>query len=51
MGINENNNVLGKDLNFKSSSVAGEFVCGSSCNGPSCWKTNDKITLKAWLAN
>lgn len=48
-GIDENNLVLKKDIVFKSSSVAGEFVCGSSCNGPSSWKTEKGITLKMWM--
>ena len=48
-GIDENNWVLKKDIVFKSSSVAGEFVCGSSCNGPSSWKTVEGTTLKMWM--
>ena len=38
--------ILPYDVEFSSSSVAGEFVSGSSCNGPSCWKSEDGITLK-----
>ena len=45
-GISDCNNTLTRDIEFKSSSVAGEFVSGRSCNGPSSWKTNDKVTLK-----
>lgn len=48
-GIDENNLVLKKDIVFKSSSVAGEFVCGSSCNGPSSWKNEEGATLKMWM--
>jgi len=48
-GIDENNLVLKKDIVFNSSSVAGEFVCGSSCNGPSSWKTEEGATLKMWM--
>ena len=42
---------LKTDIIFSSSSVAGEFVCGSSCNGPSSWKTENGITLKEWEKN
>lgn len=49
-GITEDNLMIAKDLIFKSSSVAGEFVCGSSCNGPSSWKTKEEVTLKEWMA-
>ena len=48
-GITEQNLTLIQDVSFKSSSVAGEFVCGSSCNGPSSWKTKDGTTLKEWM--
>lgn len=50
-GLTSDNCVLQKDLEFSSSTVAGEFVSGSSCNGPSSWKTKHKITLKEWLSN
>ncbi|MEF2619371.1 MAG: DUF4357 domain-containing protein [Clostridia bacterium] len=48
-GLNEKNNVLNKDIKFNSSSVAGEFVTGSSCNGPSSWKNEKGMKLKEWL--
>lgn len=32
-------NVLVKDIIFKSPSVAGEFVLGTSCNGKEKWKS------------
>lgn len=47
-GINTEQLMVRKDIAFNSSSVAGEFVCGSSCNGPSSWKTKDGTTLKDW---
>ena len=48
-GITTDQLTLKKDVVFNSSSVAGEFVCGSSCNGPSPWKTESGITLKEWM--
>ncbi len=48
-GLTEQNLTLSSDISFKSSSIAGEFVCGSSCNGPSSWKTKDGTTLKEWM--
>ena len=48
-GITTDQLMLKNDIVFKSSSVAGEFVCGSSCNGPSSWKTESGITLKEWM--
>ena len=48
-GITDDELTLKKDIAFNSSSVAGEFVCGSSCNGPSSWKTESGITLKEWM--
>ena len=50
-GISLNNSILKQDIVFKSSTVAGEFVCGSSCNGPSCWKNSDGLTIKEWMGN
>ena len=48
-GLSENNRILKEDMVFTSASVAGEFVCGSSCNGPSSWKTENGLTLKEVL--
>ena len=44
-GIKEDR-IVPNDIEFKSSSVAGEFVSGSSCNGPSLWKTKDGKMIK-----
>ncbi|MDO4526434.1 MAG: DUF4357 domain-containing protein [Bacteroidales bacterium] len=48
-GINNQNLELTSDLVFNSASVAGEFVAGSSCNGPSSWKNDKGVTLKEWM--
>jgi len=47
--ITDDQLTLKKDKAFNSPSVAGEFVCGSSCNGPSLWKTESGIALKEWM--
>ena len=49
-GLTATDLMLKNDVSFKSSSIAGEFVCGSSCNGPSSWKTKEGLTLKEWMA-
>ena len=49
-GITSDNLVLNKDIQFNSTTVAGEFVCGSSCNGPISWKTKEGITYKEWIS-
>ena len=48
-GINNQKLEVTCDLVFNSASVAGEFVVGSSCNGPSSWKTDNGVTLKEWM--
>ena len=48
-GINNQNLELTSDLVFNSASVAGEFVAGSSCNGPSSWINDKGVTLKEWM--
>lgn len=40
------NSILQKDIVFKSPSVAGEFVLGTSCNGREKWKTSDGSKLR-----
>lgn len=42
-------NVLTKDVYFKSSSTAANFVTGSSTNGLTAWKTEDGRKLKEVL--
>jgi hypothetical protein len=44
-GIVENN-VLLKDVAFKSASTAANFVTGSSTNGLTAWKTSDGKTIR-----
>lgn len=48
-GIDGSNLDLKNDITIKSSSVAGEFACGSRCNGRSSWKTEDGTILKTWM--
>ena len=43
-------NLVVKDMRFKSPSSAANFVTGSSTNGLIAWKTKDGKTLKAFLA-
>ncbi|MBR3108977.1 MAG: DUF4357 domain-containing protein [Clostridia bacterium] len=38
--------VLQKDVSFKSSSTAGNFVTGRSTNGPAVWKDENGTTIK-----
>lgn len=40
------NNILQEDIQFKSPSVAAQFVSGSSLNGLIVWKTEKKEPLK-----
>lgn len=40
------NNVVMKDVVFKSASTAANFVTGRSTNGLVTWKNNDNIKLK-----
>ena len=47
-GITDDDLTLKSDIVFSSSSVAGEFVSGCSCNGPASWKIKNGITLKEW---
>lgn len=44
------NNILKKDIEFKSASTAANFVTGSSTNGLIAWKDENGKTLKAILA-
>ena len=46
VGISDSNPVLEKDVPFKSSTAAGEFVCGSTCDGPFRWKTSDGVRMQ-----
>ncbi len=48
-GVIQDDLLLKFDITFNSSSTAGEFVRGGSCNGPSSWKTENGITLKEWI--
>lgn len=41
--------ILLRDMNFKSSSTAANFVMGSSTNGLRAWKTSDGIALGDYL--
>ncbi len=43
--------VLKEDLDFRSSSTAGNFVTGYSTDGPGSWKTKDGKTLKSILSD
>ena len=43
-------NLVVKDIHFKSPSSAANFVNGSSTNGLIAWKTEDGKTLKTYLA-
>ena len=40
------NNILQKDIEFKSASTAANFVTGSSTNGTIAWKNVDGLKLK-----
>ena len=42
----DKNNVLLKDVEFKSASTAGQFVCGYSVSGMTSWRDEKKRTLK-----
>ncbi len=42
----DKNFILKKDMEFNSSSTAGEFVLGTSCNGMIRWKSKKGKTLK-----
>lgn len=43
-------NVLQKDITFKSASTAANFVTGSSTNGLTAWKDSNGKTLKQLIA-
>lgn len=43
-------NILQKDLVFKSPSTAGNVVTGRSTDGNQAWRTKDKQTLKEILS-
>ena len=43
-------NVLQKDVAFKSASTAANFVTGSSTNGLTAWKDKDGRTIKEIIA-
>ncbi len=43
---NTKNNVVTKDITFKSPSTAANFVCGNSTNGLRRWKTEDGKCIK-----
>ncbi len=45
-GVVDENNVLLKDIYFKSSSTAANFVTGYSCNGLEVWRDSKGIRLK-----
>ncbi len=51
VGVDGENRMLSSDIVFNSSSVAGEFVSGNSCNGPSSWRTHNGLSLKRWTEN
>ena len=46
VGISDSSLILEKDMPFKSSTAAGEFVCGSTCDGPFRWKTSDGVRMQ-----
>lgn len=39
------NNILSKDIMFKTASEAAVFVSGKSVNGLQCWKDKDGVAL------
>ncbi len=45
-GVVDENNVLLKDIHFKSSSTAANFVTGYSSNGLEVWRDSKGIRLK-----
>ena len=42
------NNILLKDITFKSSSIAGQFVLGDSVNGLRVWKDENGDSIKKY---
>ena len=44
------NNILLKDISFKSPSTAANFVSDAVCNGLRYWRTEKGITLKDYLS-
>lgn len=42
--------VLQEDVEFKSSSTAGNFVTGRSTNGPAVWKDKNGRTIKELMS-
>lgn len=44
------NNILQKDLTFKSPSTAGNIVTGRSTDGMQAWRTEDGETLKEYIS-
>lgn len=47
---NMDGRILIKDVSFKSSSTAGNFVTGRSTNGLLAWKDKDGISIKELLS-
>lgn len=45
------NNVVVKDVHFKSASTAANYVTGSSTNGLIAWKADNGMTIKELMAN
>lgn len=45
------NNILQKDVEFKSASTAANFVTGSSTNGLTAWKTAEGKSIKEIVSN
>lgn len=45
------NNILQRNYEFNSPSIAGEFVTGQSCNGRIAWKDESGRTFKEIIEN
>lgn len=48
-GLLDSKNILLKDVEFKSASTAGQFVCGYSVSGMTSWRDKNRKTLKQVL--